>query len=69
MLREGHAVVAIEKKKLLRVHLDEARRHADSACRFENTPLAAREIKESLAHMTTAIELLADVLNNRPELY
>ena len=62
-------MVSIEKKKRVQMHLDNARRHAVTACRFVETRMAAREIKDAVADLTQAIKLLAESLNNRQELY
>ncbi|MGD0091216.1 MAG: hypothetical protein ABSE73_14965 [Planctomycetota bacterium] len=53
----------------MRTRLENVRRHADKACSFERPVLAAREIKEALAELSQAVELLAETLNERPEMY
>jgi hypothetical protein len=62
-------MVSLEKKKRVQMHLENARRHAVTACRFAETRFAAREIKDAVADLTQAIELLADSLNERRELF
>lgn len=62
-------MVGCETKRLLRTRLENVRRHADKACSFERPVLAAREIKEALAELSQAVELLAETLNERPEMY
>jgi hypothetical protein len=62
-------VVSIEKKKRVQLHLENARKHAVTACRFADTQMAAREIKDAVADLSQAIELLTESLDQRREFY
>ena len=62
-------MVSLENKKLLHACLKSARVHADRACRFKKSELAAREIHAAVADLTTALNIIVDVLHRRPELY
>lgn len=62
-------MVSAEKKKLIRMHLENARQHSQSACRFGETRMAAREIQAAIADVSLAVEVLAEALNRRPELF
>ena len=62
-------MVSSEKKKRFRMHLDNAQRHAQSACRFNESRMAAREMQAAIAGLSQAVEVLAETLDRRPELY